>query len=338
MKYLLTTLIIFYSLFCDAQVSSRCPVCPPSLNGVTDGWCLVDSAGKAVWQPCGGSGAGNFWKTTGNANTDSITNFIGTTDGTPFRAKMTGRNGVQYRTIWGEEDATGLGLPGFVSGAVFDGWTAGTRIIDVHSLDADDPIRCTWGYTSMGTGRLSGGEVSTGKISMTIGFTDTNNVDAGKIELLPTQVSIYTENASEEVVSNFIVKQNLFEFDSMGTKIYSFPTSRAQENQVLVANSSRDATWQTFSFTGNAIKDSIAATGATISPSVRTTHVITSAGTITSATLSFPAGTTGDWIIVVFNKAVATLTNSGTGAGTVGLVAPLLGTSKTYVNIGGNWY
>lgn len=55
MRYALTILIIFYSLITDAQVSSRCPVCPPSLNGVTDGWCLVDSAGKAVWQPCGAS-------------------------------------------------------------------------------------------------------------------------------------------------------------------------------------------------------------------------------------------------------------------------------------------
>lgn len=56
MKYALTILIIFYSLISDAQVTSRCPVCPPSLNGVTTGWVLTDSAGFARWQ-AGGIGS-----------------------------------------------------------------------------------------------------------------------------------------------------------------------------------------------------------------------------------------------------------------------------------------
>jgi hypothetical protein len=106
--------------------------------------------------------------------------------------------------------------------------------------------------------------------------------------------------------------------------------------KVLTSDAFGNSSWQ--SLIGTPIKDSIAATGATISPAKNTAHVITSAGAITSATISFPSGTTGDWILFVFNKAIATVTNSGTGSGTVGLVAPLLGTSKTYVNINGSWY
>lgn len=106
--------------------------------------------------------------------------------------------------------------------------------------------------------------------------------------------------------------------------------------KILTSDAAGNATWQLP--TGTITVDSIAATGATVSPAVNTTHVITSAGAITSATLSFPAGTTGNFINVIFNKAISTLTNSGVGAGLVSLVAPSLGTSKLYVNIGGNWY
>lgn len=79
-KLWIITILFFVVAITQAQVGGRCPVCPPTLTGVTTGWCLVDSAGVAVWQPCGGSGAGNFWKTTGNASTVAGTNFIGTTD------------------------------------------------------------------------------------------------------------------------------------------------------------------------------------------------------------------------------------------------------------------
>lgn len=50
--FLFVCLFITGNLF--GQVSQRCPVCPPSLNGVPNGWCLVDSAGFARWRPCGG--------------------------------------------------------------------------------------------------------------------------------------------------------------------------------------------------------------------------------------------------------------------------------------------
>jgi len=46
----ITIFLLFFYVACIAQPSQRCPVCPPSLNGVTNGWVLTDSSGHAVWQ------------------------------------------------------------------------------------------------------------------------------------------------------------------------------------------------------------------------------------------------------------------------------------------------
>jgi len=47
----LICLILFVGTV-SAQVGGRCLVCPSPLSGVPDGWCLKDSSGFAVWQPC----------------------------------------------------------------------------------------------------------------------------------------------------------------------------------------------------------------------------------------------------------------------------------------------
>lgn len=84
--------------------------------------------------------------------------------------------------------------------------------------------------------------------------------------------------------------------------------------------------------------DSVATSGATISPLVNTAFHITASGTISILTLTFPAGITGNWLIGTFDQAVTTLTNSGTGSGTVTLVAPTKGLTHIYQNNGGNWH
>lgn len=71
-------ILLFFDLCASAQIGSRCAVCPPSLNGVPNGYVLTDSSGHAVWQ-AGGGGSG-FWSLTGNSGTDPFANFIGTTD------------------------------------------------------------------------------------------------------------------------------------------------------------------------------------------------------------------------------------------------------------------
>lgn len=91
MRKIISALLLFLAcLPTFAQISQRCPVCPPSLKNVPSGWCLKDSAGFAVWQPCDsgtvGTGTptqvtyfGNDGYITGNSSftrTDTTTNII----------------------------------------------------------------------------------------------------------------------------------------------------------------------------------------------------------------------------------------------------------------------
>jgi len=90
MKKILFFLLISVSV--NAQISTRCKVCPPSLDGVPDGYVLTDSSGNARWQSVAGfdtsaigvdSLSNLFWGLNGNAGTTSA-NFLGTTDGQPL--------------------------------------------------------------------------------------------------------------------------------------------------------------------------------------------------------------------------------------------------------------
>lgn len=76
MKKILYALLLVSSIS-FAQVSQRCPVCPPSLNGVTDGWCLQDSAGFPRWRPCGGSSSLTNGLATYLTNSNSKVNLGG---------------------------------------------------------------------------------------------------------------------------------------------------------------------------------------------------------------------------------------------------------------------
>ncbi len=40
----LTVFLLFFYVACVAQPTQRCPVCPASLKGVTNGWVLTDSS------------------------------------------------------------------------------------------------------------------------------------------------------------------------------------------------------------------------------------------------------------------------------------------------------
>lgn len=55
MKKLIIIALLSVSAFSFAQITSRCPVCPPSLNGVPNGYVLTDSSGHARWKAGSGS-------------------------------------------------------------------------------------------------------------------------------------------------------------------------------------------------------------------------------------------------------------------------------------------
>ena len=82
MKKLLFLLLLGATV--QAQITTRCAVCPPTLNGVPNGYALRDSSGFARWQFVANDTLSQ-WSLTGNAGTDPDSNFIGTTDGQPLR-------------------------------------------------------------------------------------------------------------------------------------------------------------------------------------------------------------------------------------------------------------
>ncbi len=81
--------ILFLLLFgatAHAQITTKCAVCPPTLNGVPNGYVLRDSSGHARWQFVANDTLSQ-WSLSGNSGTDPSTNFVGTTDGQPFSMK-----------------------------------------------------------------------------------------------------------------------------------------------------------------------------------------------------------------------------------------------------------
>jgi hypothetical protein len=82
MKKLLFLLLLGATV--QAQITTRCAVCPPTLNGVPNGYALRDSSGFARWQFVANDTM-TEWGLSGNAGTNHSNNFIGTTDGEPFR-------------------------------------------------------------------------------------------------------------------------------------------------------------------------------------------------------------------------------------------------------------
>lgn len=279
----------------------------------------------------------NFWSLTGNAGTNPADNFLGTTDHRELYVKADTINvGTKYNSTSFNglntftKDSTiyfnGIGIINdSATGASAIGEFAIFKAPD-GSLDAVQiEFECNNGEGVEATLKVTPDVLSFGSYSF---FTGNNNLSldrsTGLYEMGIINGSIWM--AIDSAADQFI-------FNGGSVKIVD---GTEGDGKVLTSDATGLASWRTF--IGTPIKDSIAATGATISPAINTTHVITSVGAITSAILDFPSGNTGDWIFVIFNKAVVTLTNSGTGSTLVSLVSPLLGTSKLYVNIGGNWY
>ncbi len=85
-------------------------------------------------------------------------------------------------------------------------------------------------------------------------------------------------------------------------------------------------------------KDSTFAGSAHQSPAVNTTHIIVGASTITADTITLPSATNGQYVDVVFNKAVTTISYGGTNAAFCGFVSATAGAFKRYLYLNGFWY
>lgn len=86
-KYLMLLFLLISSHCFSQGGGTSCPVCPPSLKGVTTGWVLTDSAGKARWKMLPINDTIDEWSLTGNAGTNPSINFLGTTDDVNFIIK-----------------------------------------------------------------------------------------------------------------------------------------------------------------------------------------------------------------------------------------------------------
>ncbi len=121
------------------------------------------------------------------------------------------------------------------------------------------------------------------------------------------------------------------------SKHLKFPLNTHNRGDIITDTSGTGmAIWQApVGYTSNF--DSISITGATVSLASGTTEIIASLTTITDVTLAFPSGVTDNQITVICQFPVTTLSVSGTGSGTIKQTSLLAG-SRTFKNIGGNWY
>jgi len=114
MKHIFTILFVVLLVTANSQITQRCPVCPPSLQGVPDGYVLTDSSGYARWQAAGGGSDSAAWSLTGNSGTNPATNLIGTRDAQLFRMQSGfGNDSLPDRTAGLKLQASTSGIQGF---------------------------------------------------------------------------------------------------------------------------------------------------------------------------------------------------------------------------------
>jgi len=107
-------------------------------------------------------------------------------------------------------------------------------------------------------------------------------------------------------------------------------------NKVLTSDAIGNATWQNRNLPP--VLDSVInLTSGTVTLTNNSYNIITASTTITSQTINFPSGHTGDRIEIKFTKGISTITTGGTGYHTV-TISGSGGAFVAFTNYGGNWY
>jgi hypothetical protein len=270
------------------------------------------------------------WCLRGNSGTSSATNFIGTTDNVSLNFNTYGRNRMIIDSV-GQLSYT------YNSGStiMFIGNAGNPDTSSFYVGDANNTNYLLLSQKPPTPGINNAVLVSNSLLTIQADSTASFKSLGGDVVIQSnTASSIILNDDGGRVVIDTSVGLTTASLEVKGA--IAMRDGNQSAGKVMTSDANGLASWQ--GAYGTPTKDSIAATGGSPTFTVNSSYVITSAGSITTATFNFPTGKTGDWILVVFNKAIATVTNAGTGSGTIGLVAPLLGTSKIYLNIGGNWY
>ena len=127
--------------------------------------------------------------------------------------------------------------------------------------------------------------------------------------------------------------------DSLYVQNLVLPSNGFGLNKVLTSDAKGNAFWATNPYP-NTILDTTYAGFAHQTLVVGNTYVITGAGTITADTITLPTGVTNNYIDVIFNRAVTTVSYGATssGGGQCFYVAATAGQYKRFINIGGFWH
>lgn len=230
----LICLILFVETV-DAQVAGRCLVCPPSLSGVPDGWCLKDSSGYAVWGPCAHTADSVLWH-SGNGNlypaNSSLNVGIGTDN--PM-GKLTVVNDAQnvvfgslYSTlimdnVWGTDMTDSCHKYGLV---MQNPSAPNDHLMVFYSTDT---------CNGEGVNMMINHDVLDQEMGIIMNY---DNADSNK-------ASIFTFNSNGvRCLKNNVARTLNFQITPTGQMVY---TKDAAAGYVLTSDASGNATWQTLS-------------------------------------------------------------------------------------------
>jgi len=147
MKQILAFILLVSVFAASAQVSTRCPVCPPSQGAANDSSCLKIINGAAVWLPC--AGGNSQWTTSGNNIYNSNSGNVGIGTAAPsykldvegsFIAEQTGT--LSSNLIRQDNDAVVLqaaGVQGFRTVQISLDTTGFISVSSTDSVDISTP-------------------------------------------------------------------------------------------------------------------------------------------------------------------------------------------------------
>jgi len=239
MKHIFTILFVVLLVTANSQITQRCPVCPPKLTGVPDGWCLKDSAGFAVWGPCSDAADSVFWHTSnGNLYPANVGLNVGIGTATPT-TKLDVSGGVYFH-----KDNNNLGI--------FQNPLTGQT--GIHSITNIDDV-----YFISSNRADSLDSPTDHEIFMTA--ININTSEAAGIAVLwdtaqggfrANQYYDYTSDSNNYIVNQTWVDSNGFSFQNQGDILFRASAKGFIINipskgtgKVLTSDASGNATWQT---------------------------------------------------------------------------------------------
>jgi hypothetical protein len=168
----------------------------------TNGYVLTLAGGVPTWAVAnGGSGSSaSGWGLTGNASTDSSSNFIGTTDAKPFQIRTNNANRLTINS------ATGfIGIATTTPSSTLDvEGSFGTNISKQTGAATLDNTAAVWYFTGSGSITLPSASTCTNRRYVIVNRTGSSKSFSGSSfnNLSGTSTSSISQNSSIEIISD----------------------------------------------------------------------------------------------------------------------------------------